>query len=189
MPGSNLCQQGFWKMEIRSLCSNKRICRNIPQDQWKVEVRRVFENSLAQIQYNVLDAVRGRETVDGQGSIHDYDNIPQEFEGLCKMGKFISVGWRNVSVWGFVGLLVFAAGVSLASIRTEEEELWLVVGVGRMDRVLRWAIKEILRVPWANAWGFVVESLSRVPRCMGQVGDCFRSVKLRLDIMRRRWFP
>ena len=45
------------------------------------------------------------------------------------MGNFQSVGRRNVSVWGLFGLLSFAVGVALASVKTEEEELWLIVGV------------------------------------------------------------
>ncbi len=32
----------------------------IPPDQWKAEVRQLFETSLAQIQYAVLETVRGR---------------------------------------------------------------------------------------------------------------------------------
>lgn len=85
------------------------------------------------------------------------------------MGKFTSVGWRNVSVWGLVGLLVFAAGVALASNHTEEEELWLVFGFRHVNWILRSAVKRILRVPWAYAWRFVVESLSQVRR----IRHCF----------------
>ncbi len=66
------------------------------------------------------------------------------------MGKFKSVGWRNVSVWGFLELLSFAAGVSLASVNTDDEELWLVVGFRLVGKVLRWAIDKASKLLWTS---------------------------------------
>lgn len=62
------------------------------------------------------------------------------------MGKFKSVGWRNVSVWGLFGLLSFA-GVSLASVKTEEQKLWLVVGLRLVGKALRWTIEKASNLP------------------------------------------
>ena len=47
------------------------------------------------------------------------------------MREFKSVGWRNVSVWGFLGLLSLAGGITLASCRTRDQSLWLVKGAKR----------------------------------------------------------
>lgn len=153
--GSNLCfMWQTWKtIEATSLCGNSMICKNLPPDQWKAEVRQLFETSLAQIQYAVLDTVRGRN----EYWVPDYESIPPRFRGLWKMGKFNSVGWRNVSVWGFLGLLSLAAGVSLASVKTEEQELWLVVGFRLIGKALRWAIDKASRLPWTYAWTRVAD--------------------------------
>jgi len=58
----------------------------------------------------------------------NYDDIPQTYRGMCKMVTFKSVGWRNVSVGGFLGLLVLAAAITLAGVKTENGELWLNLG-------------------------------------------------------------
>ena len=148
--GSTLCYmwQKWRTIEAMTLCSNSIICENLPLDQWKAEVRQLFETSLAQLQYAVLDTVRGRN----ESWIKNYENIPPRFRGLCKMGKFKSVGWRNVSVWGLFGLLSFAAGVSLASVKTEEEELWLVIGFRLVGRALRCVIVKLRQLPWTYVW-------------------------------------
>lgn len=62
---------------------------------------------------------------------------PPNLRGICQMGKFKSVGWRNVSFWGLVGLLSLCGAVSLASVATEDEELWLIVGVRLLTRAIR----------------------------------------------------
>lgn len=112
-----------------------QICESLPRDQWKKEVRQRFETSLAQIQFNVLDIVQG--SADNE----NYQAIPPQFQGICNMIKFKSVGWRNVSVWGFFGLLLFAIAVSVASIKTEDEDLWLTVGARQLVLALRLALE------------------------------------------------
>ena len=101
-------------------------------DLWKVEARHWFERSLASMQQAVFDTVRGRY----QGFPKPKE-IPPNYQGLCQMVKFTSVGWRNVSFWGLFGLLSLAAGVSLASVQTKEEELWLCIGVRFLYNALR----------------------------------------------------
>ena len=64
------------------------------------------------------------------------------------MIKFRSVGYRNVSVWGFFGLLSFAAFVSITSVKTEEQELWLVVAVRGLLVALGWALWKLKDLPW-----------------------------------------
>lgn len=127
---------------------NLGICSGLPLDQWKIEARQRFETSLAQIQFQVLNIVRGAPDDEPPDQYVDFDGIPPAYRGLCNMGKFRSVGWRNVSVWGLFALLAFVVGVSLASVRTEEEELWLLVGARLLGVVVWCAVKEVRVLLW-----------------------------------------
>lgn len=99
-------------------------CTDLPHDQWILEVRRWFEASLARIQFNVLDIARG---TGNQGE--DYKDIDPMYRGICKMVKFKSNGWRNVNFWGLLSLLGLVCGTSVASLRTEHGDVWLMVGI------------------------------------------------------------
>ena len=115
------------------------IYRNLPQGHWKEIFRYVFKASLAQSQLYVLNIVRGGDFPAPLGTRNGGTprEIPQRFRGLCKMGKFHSVGWRNVSVWGLFGLLTFCAFVTLASVKTENDELWITIWARSLKRVLK----------------------------------------------------
>lgn len=39
---------------------------------------------------------------------------PPDWRGICQMKELKSVGWRNFSIWGFLGLLSLAGGITLA---------------------------------------------------------------------------
>ena len=122
---------------------------DLPLDQWTVEVQLWFETSLARIQVEALTFV--------QGIYHEdetkYVNIlPPSYQELCSMVKFKTVGWRNVSVWGLFGLLFLSAAISLASIKTAEDHLWLMVGARAIGRILSRIKDEVMRVPWTRAW-------------------------------------
>ena len=133
--------------DLREKCGASILCTEIPLDQWKAEARSAFETSLAQIQFNVLDFVRGRKWME------DFGGVPPRYRGLCKMGKFHSVGWRNVSFWGLLGLLSLAGGVSLAGVRTKDEELWLVIGPSFCIHGFRWAWSKTRELPWEGHLG------------------------------------
>ena len=121
-------------------------CYGLPFDQWKAEVRIVFEASLARIQFNVLNIVRGEHI----GPVSTPKRLAPNLQGLCKMGKFKSVGWRNVSVWGFFGCLSFAAGISLASIKTEDDEFWLIIWARLLKRVILGLYRLARTIPWRD---------------------------------------
>ena len=125
-------------LELASHCTNL-FCKNVPKEQWKVEARTWFETSLAQAQVELLNTVQGV-----QGAYEDYHGIPPEYRAMCSMGKFRSTGWTNVNVGGFLGLLFLAAAISLASIKTEEDKLWLVVGAYLLNEALRWVFKKVV---------------------------------------------
>ena len=117
------------------------IYHNLPQDHWKEIVRQDFEAYLASLQFRVLDIARGDKTCHGK-------RIPKRLRGICNMGKFHSVGWRNVSVWGLFGLLSLSALVALASVETEHGDLWITVGVRILIRSLRCTLHKIGRISW-----------------------------------------
>lgn len=106
--------RAYTTLEAKSHC-NDLFCFGLPREQWKVEARHWFETSLAQMQYWVLDIVRGvdedsdygksNEALSSEQKLFTFLDIPPSLRGICHMGKFKSVGWRNVSVWGLVGLL------------------------------------------------------------------------------------
>lgn len=134
--------RGFDLLEIRTHCSSL-YCEHLPMEQWKVEARRWFKASLARIQVELVNTLRG--TVNNPS---DHYRIPPPYRRMCDMGKFKSVGWRNVSVWGFAGLLFLAGSISLGSIKTEEGNLWLVVGAQVVMRTFSWSsgkAKQIMR--------------------------------------------
>lgn len=66
------------------------------------------------------------------GDTDKHADILPKYRGLCAMGKFKSVDWRNLSAWvlgrggGRVpGLLIFAFGVLIASVDMEDENYGL----------------------------------------------------------------
>ena len=111
------------------------VCKDLPVDQWKTEARRWFETSLALIQVNLLDIVRGTGNGHGHGLIpvppylnRESRDIPQIYKGICGLGKFKSVGWRNVSVSGYLGTLLVALLVLLGSCRYQDGRIRLSEG-------------------------------------------------------------
>ena len=135
---------------ISSLCRNN-FCYGLPTDQWKVEVRRWFETSLALIQGNVLDVVRGTGRYALNDSKEEYHGIPPEWRGLYQMGKFKSVGWRNVSTWGFLGLLTLAGAITLASVRNGDDgDLCFVIGVNFLFEYVRRGVAALKTAKWAQ---------------------------------------
>ncbi|KAG8530284.1 uncharacterized protein KY384_004786 [Bacidia gigantensis] len=128
-------------LEAESHCSHLS-CDDLPDDQWKIEVRRWFEASLARIQLNVLDIVRPTSDPENNETVEEqWLRIPAEYRNICHMGKFRSTGWRNISVWGFFGLLGLAAVLTLASCETEKGELWIVLAAEFMG----WCSMNVLR--------------------------------------------
>lgn len=167
-------------LEAKSHCDGF-FCYNLPQEQWKAEARYWFETSLAQMQYRVLDIVRGTDEKSIYARASNSQkwatslDIPSNLRGICHMGKFKSVGWRNVSVWGLVGLLSLAGAISLASVTTEDGELWLIVGARLLYRVLRWGMRSLRTMPWESTLKRMSHFVSTFPRCL-------------VRVTRRRWW-
>ena len=115
-------------------------CKDLPDDQWKLELRRWFETSLALIQLNLHEIVRpSLDFRDNKTLDEQWHGIPGEYRGICHLGKFRAMGWRNVSALGFFGLLGAATLISLASCETVNGELWVLLalkGTGYLFNVI-----------------------------------------------------
>ena len=139
-------------------------CGSLPREQWKVEARRVFETSLARIQMMFLDIVRGVEQPPGytphlkfdSHNISDFryhfQRLPPGYHDICHMGKFKATGWRNVSGGGFFGLLILAATVSVGSIKSKDDELWLALGARHIILGMLWTVKKLTTISWRDLW-------------------------------------
>ena len=71
----------------------------LDQEQWKIEVRKMFESALARAQVTVVDIVRGR----GAG-LDGYENLfailSSDYDGICTMAKVNTNGLKNILlVW------------------------------------------------------------------------------------------
>lgn len=105
----------------------------LPTEQWKIEVTKFFETSLARIQINARNNARGNPN----GDLPGQENLMRPaYEGLCKRYKFRSVGWRNVSVYRFLGKFVAALLVCFLSgtRKDDDDALWVEKPLGQLRR-------------------------------------------------------
>jgi hypothetical protein len=80
------------------------LSQNLGHEQWKLEVRKMFETSLARIQGDVLDIVRGV----GKDRPFARNALTEDNLSLCHIVKFQSVGWRNITLLWLVTLPTFS---------------------------------------------------------------------------------
>lgn len=95
-------------------------------DQWKVEARALFETSLARIQIDLKDHMRGAAANENGFANH----IDSAFMDMCASYKFRAAGWRNVNAWAFRLLLLLVFFVYVLSFETQwrnKEEPELII--------------------------------------------------------------
>ncbi|KUJ14512.1 uncharacterized protein LY89DRAFT_784443 [Mollisia scopiformis] len=85
---------------------NHMLSMQLADEQWKVEAEKMFQTSLARMQINLFDFVRGTAA----GYPGAYNTLPPEHRGMCAMVEIPTVGWRNVNLVGFLGTIA-ALGV------------------------------------------------------------------------------
>lgn len=79
--------------------------QNLNSNQWHVEVEKFFQSSLARIQLNAYDIVRGTAA-----AFDDYhDILPARYRGICSLVAIRTVGWKNINVVGLVGTIFAVA--------------------------------------------------------------------------------
>ena len=85
-------------------------------EQWKVEVRKMFETSLARIQGDVLDLARGV----GKDRPYARNYLIEENMPLCRVVKFQSVGWKNISLFWLITLPTISLLLWVLTIEVEK---------------------------------------------------------------------
>ncbi|KAL8823585.1 MAG: hypothetical protein Q9191_005724, partial [Dirinaria sp. TL-2023a] len=103
---------------------NQHLSTGLAPEQWKSEARLLFQTSLARMQQDVYDIVRGTAS-----HTEGFENsMPPRYRGMCKRVKFQSVGWSNLSLFW---LLILPSGAVLlagSSRRWKGELVAYVVG-------------------------------------------------------------
>lgn len=88
----------------------------LADEQWKVEVRRLFQTSLAGWSVVARDVARARWAGE-KGLRNVFDQFPPEIvNGMCGLYKFHATGWKNINLVGSVmtsGILLVIYLVSL----------------------------------------------------------------------------
>lgn len=87
----------------------------LAEEQWKIEVDNLFAASLVRPQITLRDYIRGTAAHDPEYA----DRTQGGMHGMCYAYKFPGRGWRNVSVWGMVLIVLLAFLILVLSIEVE----------------------------------------------------------------------
>jgi hypothetical protein len=113
-------------------------------EQWKIEVHELFKTSLARIQVDARNIARGPPSGHAEG----LRSLMRPFyQGICRMYKFNSIGWRNVSVSGFMVAIGVSLLIIIASIPGRDEQLWFE---GPLQKLRGIKIIEFCAGKWRN---------------------------------------
>lgn len=83
----------------------KQISLPLAEEQWKIEAQNLFEMTLVRPFITLRDYMRGRQAGDPEYS----DRTLAGMQGMCQAYKFRGRGWRNVSVWGIILIVLIVA--------------------------------------------------------------------------------
>ena len=115
LENSNIYDSIKWRLGTALLAQesvSQFISQPLPANQWAVEVSQLFATSLARIQYDAWSIAHGEER-ERSGYV---EVTPDEAKGrLCRLYKFNSIGYTNVSLLGFIGLPLAAFVVYVLS--------------------------------------------------------------------------
>ena len=145
---------------------NGMIALDLPREQWKFEAKQWFEASLARMQMAVVDTARGTPH---NIKFYSYAERLVNYQDICNMVKVRTIGWRNVSVWGLLGLLSLAALISLSSFKTADDQLLLTIALRMLVQAPMEALSLIKRIPWAQGWTIVWCLLAKFYRRLRKV--------------------
>lgn len=102
---SNICHSTLYRGGAALDASSKLYVYQsepLATEQWKVEAKQLFATSLARIQIDLRDNMRGA-AANEPGFV---DLLPDEWRGVCDLYKFKAPGWMNIRVWAFVCAIV-----------------------------------------------------------------------------------
>lgn len=103
---------------------------SLPLDsqQWRLEVQKIFNISLARMQIEITEMTRTR-TFRPEEHLKNFLN--KSVADPCPMIKINADGWRNISVVGFAGMLILALGLWVVTMETGDTIvlIWLYQSV------------------------------------------------------------
>jgi hypothetical protein len=111
-------------------------------EQWKVEVRSLFKASLARIQIDLRDYMRGAAA----NEVGFENHTDSGYTEMCGAYKFRTVGWRNINAWAFwlliiliviVYFLSWELGESSEEQKTVAEWIWAATTVRAVKYMYR----------------------------------------------------
>jgi hypothetical protein len=91
-------------------------------EHWKIEVQQLFNTSLARIQIDARNIARGPPSGNANG-LRSF--MRPYYSGICRMYKFNSIGWRNVSVSAFMWAISAGLLVIILGVQRKDEQLWI----------------------------------------------------------------
>lgn len=127
--------------------------------QWEVEAEKMFQTSLARMQLNTYDIVRGTAS-----DLTAYHNIlPSRYYGIRDMVLIRTVGFKNINFLGLVGILVTVMLLWIVGSKTtDENDEDILVGGKLWENVLKkgsvWGWQRVLR-PALNSFSDVLLSI------------------------------
>jgi hypothetical protein len=89
----------------------------LSDNHWEAEAERLFKTSLARIQYDAWSIGTGEDR-EQPGYI---ETTPEEGRGkLCRLYKFNSIGYTNVNLGAFIGLLLTPFNIIILSLEAKK---------------------------------------------------------------------
>jgi hypothetical protein len=129
----------------------------LPADQWQIEVQKLFNVSLAQMQMNVWNVARGWKY---DADLPQYDRLRTEpFRGLdiCSAIKIQGYGWKNLSLAWFMTLLGLSFCTVVGSFELDDTLVYVYVwrgvkwiGALLFKNVIRPGYRKPKSVDWRN---------------------------------------
>jgi hypothetical protein len=129
----------------------------LPADQWRIEVQKLFNVSLAQMQMNVWDVARGWKY---DADLPQYDRLrtePFRDHDICSAIKIQGYGLKNLSLAWFVTLLVLSFCMVVGSFELDDTLVYVYVwrgakwsGAFLFENVITPGYRKMKSVEWRN---------------------------------------
>jgi hypothetical protein len=92
----------------------------LAENQWEIEAQKIFNISLARLQLNSWSIARGERIGD---DIPEYDDLSvyrcakaECRKAFCGSVKIQGLGWKNISLFWFIALLLFSMSLAVGSV-------------------------------------------------------------------------
>jgi hypothetical protein len=138
----------------------------LPTSQWEVETEKMFRTSLARMQANVYDVVRGTAS-----SYEGYrDILDPKYRGLCGLLRIPTTGYTNINFLGLLGIVLAVVTIWSFHLRTFIRKKILKPGVKGVLGVWKWIGSQLghvmrskgLLACWSLLDNYVLAPLSRL---------------------------